>query len=62
MKQGATVVVLGSGLTLLGQSHPPGVPGQLRGKGKGRGLRRNILIIPQEEFLIIWPMGAQGIK
>lgn len=51
-----------SGLTLFGQSHPPGVPGQLKGKWKGRDLRRNILIIPQEKFLIIWPMGVKGVK
>lgn len=40
----------------------PGVSGQLRQEGKGRCLKRNILIIPQEEFLVIWPMGAQELN
>ena len=40
----------------------PRVPGQLRKKGERRGLKRNILIVPQEEFLINWLMGAQELN
>lgn len=40
----------------------PGAPGQLREEGKGRGLKKNILIIPQEEFLVIWPTGAHELN
>lgn len=48
--------------TVFGQSNPPGIPEQLRGHRKERGLKGNILIIPQKEFLIIWPIGAYEIK
>ena len=62
LQQAATALVFDSGLILLGQSNPPGVPGQLRGKGERSGLWGNTLLIPQEEFLVIWLMRPQEIE